>query len=110
MLHWGQRNDDAKTKETVLAVPGNANLYAQSQAQSKAGAAASVDQKQTGEKDMTDILEAIKPPTYTYSELDAISQTLACRYAQVERNCMYEKDWPEFFIAWRFHADGTRAF
>lgn len=48
--------------------------------------------------------------TYTFDELDAIAQSAACRYAQIERNGLYEKDWPEFFKAWRFHADGSRAF
>lgn len=48
--------------------------------------------------------------TYAFEELDAISKTTACRYAQIERNNFYEKDWQEFFKAWRFHADGTRAF
>ena len=48
--------------------------------------------------------------TYAFAELDAISKTAACRYAQIERNAFYEKNWPEFFSAWRFHANGTRAF
>jgi hypothetical protein len=48
--------------------------------------------------------------TYSFDELDAISQAAACRFAQIERDDFYEKNWPEFFKAWRFHADGTRAF
>jgi len=48
--------------------------------------------------------------THAFEDLDEISKTAACRYAQIERNDFYEKNWPEFFTAWRFHADGTRAF
>ena len=47
--------------------------------------------------------------TYAFDELDAMSKAAACRFAQVESNNFYEKDWPEFFKTWRFHADGRRA-